>query len=162
MRAQALEYYRDRKAALAECEATIHHHIPQHHAKLVEDKAFLLFREMCRDAGFGDSELFHLQISGVALTGDSCECNLFPPDDGVPAMSDEQLMRSSKWTRRMIAGKRLVGDEADEITKRVWSVTLEEVQKRLAGRPFDQGEHCREIWPFVCSVPSLWLTRPNQ
>jgi len=101
MRAQALEYYRDRKAALAECEATIHHHIPQHRAKLFEDKAFLLFREMCRDAGIGDSELFHLQISGVALTGDSCECNLFPPDDGVPAMSDEQLMRSSKWTRRM-------------------------------------------------------------
>lgn len=162
MRMQALEYYRDRKAALAECEARIHHHLPQHRAKLVEDKAFLLFREMCNDSGIGDSNLFHLQISGAALTGDSCECNLFPPDDGEPAMSDEQLMRSSKWTKRMIAGKKPVGAEADEITKRVWNITLEEAQKGWLEGPLTEESIVEKYGPLFVASPRFGLVQSDK
>ena len=49
---------------------------------------FLLFREMCVDAGIDDPELCDLLVNGTPLVGKSGSSNLFEAEDNIPAMSD--------------------------------------------------------------------------
>ena len=72
---------------------------------VIADKRCLLVQRMADDAGVGDPGLANLMLTGVKLTGVGGYSPLFEPLDDAPALDDRQLMKSSRWSRRMILGK---------------------------------------------------------
>lgn len=70
----------------------------------MQDKQILLFQEMCEDAGIHDGCWGQLLLGGAPLTGHSGRSSMFEDDSNEPAMTVQQLMKSSRWSRRMFSG----------------------------------------------------------
>ena len=121
-RRKQLSYYKARAYDLAAREQSIHDGMTPQRATLVQDKKFLLFQEMCVDAGVIDDGILDLQVLGTALVGTSGSSNLFESEDNLPAMSPEQLMKSSRWSRKMLQGRTAVGNgDIAEVSNDIWS-----------------------------------------
>ena len=61
----------------------------------------LLFKRMMKDAGYNDPELANLLVAGISLCGDAGDCADFPERRTEQRISIEQLMMSSRWTRKI-------------------------------------------------------------
>ena len=143
-----IDYYTNRKAELSDTEAVIHDALPPHRRRLVEDKAFFRFREMCFDAGIDDPELCDLQVNGTPLTGSS---NSFEAEDNIPAMSDVQFMKSSRWSRKMLSGRKNQGVADPHVEAEIWKGALEESEKGWLNGPMSEQEVIDKYGPlFVC------------
>ena len=98
-------YYEQRKQQLESREKELHAALPEHREIVVRDKQILLFQEMCEDAGIHDGCWGQLLLGGASLTGHSGRSSMFEDDLNEPAMSAQQLMKSSRWSRRMLLGR---------------------------------------------------------
>lgn len=106
--------------------------------RLIHDKQILLFRRLCEDAGVDDPGLSDLLINGVKLTGQAEETGQFETLIVEPTMSDVQLMKSSKWTRRKIMSGRNDGSPQD-VRSHIWQEALKETEKGWLSGPFSEG-----------------------
>ena len=80
--------------------------------------------------------MLDLQLAGTAFTGASGPTQLFQTSDSPgPAMTDEQLMRSSRWSRKMIAGRKFMSEDT-ELAEEVWASTISEVQRGWLEGPY--------------------------
>ena len=71
------------------------------------------------------------------MTGISGDTGLFPPaNESGPAMDEVQLMRSSRWSRKMIAAKDTNMSDPD-LNRDVWDITMEEVKRGWLQGPLD-------------------------
>ena len=84
---------------------------------VVAGKRFLLFEEMCRDAGITDEGLQCLQLNR-APTG------LFRSDETEAAVTEVQLMKSARWSRRKILGEKRGDPQSAEVRAAVWEITM--------------------------------------
>lgn len=147
----SLEYYKQRAAALQEEENLIHRQLDEDRQRIVEGKRFLLFEEMCKDAGILGENLHHLQLAGVNLTGEDGNTGLFTKQVQKPAMTVVQLKKSSKWSRNMIL-KRKKEQTTTEVRQAVWDTTLGEVERGWLQGPLTEQQVRQRLGPlFVAS-----------
>ena len=101
-RAKLFRHYEEVLLNFENAERRIHASLDGDRERLVRDKKFLLFQQMCLDAGVEDTTVHELLFTRVKLAGVGEDSGQFEKDQKEPAMSNVQLMRSSKWTRRKI------------------------------------------------------------
>ena len=143
----ALEYYKQRAVDLQSAEDDLHHQLDEDRQRIVRGKKFLLFEEMCKDAGIEGENLHHLQLAGVSLTGEDAFTKLFAHCPQKPAMSVPQLMKSSKWSRNMILKKKK--DQVGEAVRQaVWDTTLGEVNKGWLQGPLNEQQVKMRLGPL--------------
>ena len=160
-RQEALDYFAARKAQLSFQEAEIHAHLDEASAKIVEDKSFLLFQEMCQAAGIVDDDLATMQIVGSALHGKSCSCSLFQAEENEPAMTTEQLMKSSKWSRPMLLSRSNSSVDAATV-EAVWRVTLDEVSRGWLEGPLTEAEVQAKFGTLFVASPRFGLHQSDK
>eukprot|EP00435_Cladocopium_sp_Y103_P039589 s268_g10.t1 len=146
-REQAFQYYEELKISLEQEEQCIHECLPTEREKVLRQKRFKLFEAMCFDAGIDieDSGL-DLLLAGVPLTGKGPACAFFDEEHGEPALTEEQLMRSSRWSRRRVLG-RASSSASVEIRDEVWRLALEEQQQGWLLGPFTEAELASDLGP---------------
>ena len=157
-----IDYYASRKAELSEAEAVIHGALHPRRRRLVEDKAFILFREMCVDAGIDDPELCDLLVNGTPLVGKSGSSNLFEAEDNIPAMSDVQLMKSSRWSRKMLSGRKTHGAADPHVEAEIWKGALEESEKGWLCGPMTEQEVIDKYGPLFVASPRFGLQQTDK
>ncbi len=118
----ALQYYAERKRSLAADESAIHQSMDPSREEIVSDKAFLLFNEMCRDAGIQDEGLLDLQVLGTPLAGVSGTSSLFEEVSAQPSLAVDQLMKSSRWSRKMLFGRNLQQSTSKAVEEEIWKL----------------------------------------
>lgn len=160
-RDQVLGHYRRRKQELESHELSIHEALQPHRERVVAGKNFLLFDEMCKDAGVVDHGLLDLMVSGAPLIGESGVSNLFELEDNLPAMSPAQLMKSSRWSRRMLAG-RCSNSQTDEVGRAVWQVTMDEVSKGWLEGPLSEAQVTSRLGPLFVASPRFGLVQSDK
>ena len=160
-REETMKYYSLRKLELSDAEASIHEAMPPHRRKLVEGKAFLLFGEMCEAAGITDPDLRDLQVLGTSLLGRSGCSSLFESEDNDPAMTVDQVMKSSRWSRRMLLG-RSSQSQNGEVEAQVWQGALEEVQRGWLQGPFTEGQVVERLGPLFVASPRFGLQQSDK
>lgn len=150
-RNDTFEYYERLAMELQPAEDLIHSKLKPHAEKILQSKKFLLLQRMADDAGVGDSGLAELMHNGVKLTGMGGASQLFESEEGQPALSDIQLMKSAKWNRSRILGKTSQEGSAD--TRRdVWLGAQEECTKGWLDGPFTREQLKELVGPlFVVS-----------
>ncbi|CAL1130530.1 unnamed protein product [Cladocopium goreaui] len=146
-----LDYYEQRAEVLQHDESLLHDQLDHARSQIVDGKRFLLFEEMCRDVGIIGEDLRLLQLRGVPLTGVDGPTQLFRPEPLKPALTERQLMKSSKWSRKMIMKKTAESPDPD-VRSAVWKITMEEVERGWLQGPFDESQVRNMLGPlFVCS-----------
>ena len=90
-------HYEARRAALEVEELRIHEQMRPEREKIMREKRFLLFFEMCEDAGIKDTQLRQDYISGGALVGKAYESPLFEAKHADATMSVERVTKSANW-----------------------------------------------------------------
>lgn len=161
-RREALSHYAKRAVALQLEEDKLHEQLPEHRQKLVADKRTLLLAEMCRDAGVPDNGLLELQLAGTPLTGVSGSTGLFEDAEACqPAMDDVQLMKSSRWSRKMVAGRE--SNTMDmELNKDVWEITMKEVEKGWLQGPLSDSQVKSLVGPLYVVSPRFGLRQSDK
>ena len=150
-RESVFAHYERLADALADDEAAIHASMDPFRERLVRDKKLLLFKHMCKDAGIEDDFLVDLLVNGVKLTGVGALTSQFELDRKEPAMTEEQLMKSTRWTRRKVLGSNSSTPDA-AVAKEVWEGTCDEVSRGWLSGPFSPSEVQKQLGPlFVAS-----------
>eukprot|EP00435_Cladocopium_sp_Y103_P019275 s793_g4.t1 len=161
-RAATFQYYESRAATLQDLEDIYHRSMKPHRAALVEKKKFLLLVEMCRDAGVDDPGLFDLLFSGASLIGKSGASNLFDKEDSEPAMTAEQLMKSSRWSRKVVKARVSSSSSDAALTSEVWKITEEEVSKGWLQGPLQEQEVQHLLGPLFVASPRFGLVQTDK
>ena len=85
------------------------------------------------------------------MTGRGDATGQFPAEERQRTLTDEQLTRSSRWTRRMILGKP-VNFQSEQVRKEVWEGALQEVERGWMSGPLEEEEVRQWLGPlFVVS-----------
>ncbi len=143
--------YERMASELADREAVLHSHLDPYKQMILKKKRLLLFERMCIDAGVQDEGLTELMVAGVKMTGRGADTGQFPQEERPRTLSDEQLMRSSRWTRRMIMGKP-VNFQSDHVRREVWEGALQEVERGWLTGPLEEEDVRQWLGPlFVVS-----------
>ena len=151
-----LAYYEERAKELRAAEDVLHENIPPHRKALIAEKRALLFADMCQDAGVPDSGLLDLQLGGTPLSGISGATGLFPEAHQKPAMDDSQLMKSSRWSRKMVSG-RDHGAMDKELSSEVWNITMSEVEKGWLQGPMTHDQVREALGPLYIVSPRFGI-----
>lgn len=161
-RCETLAYYEDRAVALQAAEDALHRSLPADRARVLEGKRLLLFRGMCGDAGVEEAkDLLELQLLGTPLTGKSAPTKLYAEDELEPAISDEQLMKSSKWSRPMVMSKTGDRDQHPSASD-VWDVTTQEVERGWLAGPFTEEEMPSKHGPLFVASPRFGVVQSDK
>ena len=137
------QHYESLRDSLAHEEKLIHAGLPPDREKILKKKSFKLFEAMCADAGIEDTGL-DLLVAGVPLIGKGPTCSLFEAEDNCAALTSEQLMKSSKWSRPRVLGKSRSGAPG-AVRDEVWRLATEEVQRGWLIGPRTEGELSLEL-----------------
>eukprot|EP00438_Fugacium_kawagutii_P026669 Skav231876 [mRNA] locus=scaffold54:141135:141833:- [translate_table: standard] len=163
LRRQAtLAKYKAKAEELERQEDEIHSNLPTDRARILEGKRLLLFKLMCQDAGIEEAgDLMELQLVGTPLTGKSAPTTLFEEDTSEPALTEEQLMESSRWSRPMLKSR---GVESAGLASQseVWDVTLQETEKGWLDGPHTEEEMRRRHGPLFISSPRFGLVQNDK
>ena len=155
-------YYERRRQQLEVREREVHNALPEHREKVVQGKQSFLFQELCEDAGIHGENLGRLLLGGASLTGHSGRSGMFEDEDNEPAISVLQLMKSSRWSRRMLLGRGSQSAEDEEVSQAIWDVTLEEVSKGWLQGPYNE-EQIRELCgPLFVASPRFGLVQADK
>ena len=150
-RDKMFEHYEKIRDDILPSEDMLHLAIDPSREKLIHDKQVLLFRRLCEDAGVDDPGLTDILVNGVKLTGQADETSQFESLKLEPTMTDIQLMKSSRWTRKKILSKERVGSTTD-VRKHLWQEALTEVDKGWLSGPHSEYELEAMLGPrFVVS-----------
>lgn len=162
-RQKQMAYYEARACELAAREQALHDGMPPSRAVLVKDKRFLLFQEMCVDAGVDDEGILDLQVLGTPLVGRSGTSSLFETEENSPAMTPEQLMKSSRWSRKMLLGRSMAGSgDIAEVASDIWNGALEEVEKGWLQGPFTEDQVVDLLGPLFVASPRFGLKQSDK
>ena len=113
---------------------------------MLEGKRLLLFSEMCRDAGVRDEALLDHLTSGLPLVGRGADTPEFPGQSRPPALSTKQARASARWIRAAAEAKCVAPDD-DELARKVWAKTEEEVSSGWLVGPFSIDDLLRRVGP---------------
>ena len=151
MRNEAFDFYESLGARLEAEEQALHAGLDANRASILNGKKLLIFDRLCKDAGVEDQALLALMLNGTRLTGEAGYTGLFSTEVTSAAMSECQLMQSSKWTRRKILGKGLKTSDI-EVRHIVWENALSERDKGWLRGPYTEEQLKQELGPlFVIS-----------
>ena len=134
-RAEIFQHYEAVKDQLRPQECALHDAMGPLRERLVRNKQFLLFQHMAQDAGVCDDGLLDLLLNGVKLVGQAGPTGQFEEQVNPPAMSILQLMRSARWSQKMIMGRGATKQDA-EVRQNIWEGALEEVEKGWLSGPY--------------------------
>ena len=105
-----------------------------------------------------DDSLLEDLLAGFSLIGQSGCSSLFLEEDTLPAMSREQLMKSSRWSRKMVAAKGMDSHaEGLNVVEETWATTMDEVQRGWLQGPFSQDEIRQRLGPLFVASPRFGL-----
>lgn len=147
LREAAFQYYEQLDRMLSDQEQRIHQSMDEGREALVRNKKFLLFRQMCIDAGVEDDGLLDLRVNGVKLTGLGEPTGIFPEEVLPPAISDVQLMKSSRWNRKALMSKSY--DSPSHVSEAIWEAALEEEAKGWLSGPFTADVLKEKLGPLL-------------
>ena len=156
------EYYGFRAECLQEEEERLHAALDDDRRRIVEGKRFLLFEEMCNDAGIVGEDLTQLQLNGTSLVGQDVHTSLFREEKLPPAMSEEQLLKSSRWSRRKVLGAKKGDQQPEEVRRAVWQITMDEVEKGWLQGPFTESELIEKLGPLFVASKRFGLQQPDK
>ena len=149
-RQKLFDHYEALKASFSDMERQLHSTLDLDRERIVADKQVLLFQRMCKDAGIEDESVHDILLNGLKLTGVGDSTDLFEPDLKEPAMSNVQLMKSTRWTRKKILERK--SNEDAEVISEVWAGAMDEVQRGWLSGPFSEEQLCDYLGPmFVVS-----------
>lgn len=145
-RKKTLEHYKLVADGLSREETRLHSAVDADREALIHDKKILLFQRMCQDACVQDDDLCDLIVNGIKLAGQGEDSLQFETDVKPAAMSNIDLLRSSKWK---ILG-RSNSAVSDEVKLHVWQGALEEVEKGWLSGPFSESQLCERLGSILC------------
>lgn len=149
IRKEFFDHYTQMAENLQSDESAIHSSLDPQHERILKDKRLLLFKQMCQDAMVEDDGLLELMVSGVKLTGQAEPSGQFETEVKPPALSNVQLMKSSKWTKhRVLAASRTTGNKPDEVQSQIWSGALEEVERGWLSGPYSEAQLADMLGPL--------------
>lgn len=117
---------------------------------------------MCIDAGIDDPGLCDLQVNGTPLTGKSGKSNLFEDEDNIPAMSDVQLMKSSRWSRKMLSKRKSQIATDLCVEAEIWKGALEESEKGWLNGPMSEQEVADKYGSLFVASPRFGLRQSDK
>ena len=147
IRSEMFAHYENVKAELHSEESRLHQAMDPEREKLIANKCVLLFERMARDAGVDDDGLAALLYHGISLVGQGGPTGQFPEESVPPAMTADQLMRSAKWSRHMVLGKKSAV-QASHIREAVWKGTMEDVDRGWLTGPVTHEELVGKFGPL--------------
>eukprot|EP00438_Fugacium_kawagutii_P011611 Skav216067 [mRNA] locus=scaffold389:28036:29832:+ [translate_table: standard] len=160
-REQTFKHYERLAESLRETESSLHDAMDADREQIVHDKQFLLYKHMCRDAGVGDDFLSDLMMHGVSLTGVGPKTQQFEDDAKKPAISEVQLMRSSRWTRPKLLGSQ-AGVQEIETRRELWQRAMDEVGKGWLRGPLTEAQVAGQLGPLFVVSRRFGLTQSDK
>lgn len=113
----------------------------------MKDKKSLLFKQMCIDAEVQDDDLLDTLVTGVKLTGQGEPSGQFEEDIRTPSLTNEQLMRTTRWSRKAVMKKQSTSASAT-VRQTIWDGALEEVEKGWLTGPLTEEEAKQLLGPL--------------
>ena len=142
----AFEAFEKRVKETKEQDDNIRAAMSPERAHITKDRAFTVFREMCKAAGVQDKWLHELHVVGSEFTGVAKDSEEFASQAKPAPMSTEQVQGASKWTRRR-ALDQPVPSTPSELDIAVWRKTEEEIAEKWLRGPVSEKELLDEFGP---------------
>ena len=149
-RTKTLEHYRSRAQELQQREDDLKKQMHPCVRKVMGPKRILLMKEMMLDAGLDPGPLVNHLVGGFGITGMLPETGLFRPDFAPPAITMQDLWRSSKWAQQQITST--VKSSGPEVDRIVTDETRAEVAKGWLEGPYTRDQLSELLGP--CWVPN--------
>ena len=106
-----------------------------------------MFAKLCKDAGVDDPLLVRHLLQGIQLVGETVDSKEFPAQRKEAHLSVEQVMRAARWTRQAAKAK-TKKENQDELEKKVWEKSEEEIHKGWLRGPFTDEQLKKELGPL--------------
>ncbi|CAE7206607.1 unnamed protein product [Symbiodinium sp. CCMP2592] len=116
------------RSDLSESQEVCKKEWPIHVAQVLDEKPTLLMDELLTQHDFPDRHLVKHMTQGFRLTGWVCRSGLFPFDPKPPASTLQSQLSMAK-SRNTATLTKLSKQAPDEVSRRAWAETLEEVDK---------------------------------
>ncbi|CAE7245150.1 unnamed protein product [Symbiodinium sp. CCMP2592] len=116
------------RSNLSESQEVCKKEWPIHVAQVLDEKPTLLMDELLTQHDFPDRHLVKHMTQGFRLTGWVCRSGLFPFDPKPPASTLQSQLSMAK-SRNTATLTKLSKQAPDEVSRRAWAETLEEVDK---------------------------------
>ncbi|CAE7225469.1 unnamed protein product [Symbiodinium sp. CCMP2592] len=116
------------RSDLSESQEVCKKEWPIHVAQVLDEKPTLLMDELLTQHDFPDRHLVKHMTQGFRLTGWVCRSGLFPFDPKPPASTLKSQLSMAK-SRNTATLTKLSKQAPDEVSRRAWAETLEEVDK---------------------------------
>lgn len=146
-RTLAIKKWTTRAAELQSAEDALHAKLPKRMQLILKGKRLLLMKEMLASIGYPDVSLVEDILAGFRLTGLVDDSKAFQPKFRPPAMSEDDLMKSARWTRHALLGSiRSSGDP--DLDKRLYEKVLEEEKAGWIAGPFSEEQLNKMLGPL--------------
>ena len=110
-------------------ERALHGKIPAHLRGLVGDKKFLLISKLAHGIGWQDTDIHKEMVEGFRLVGAGTKSGVFKPEVKPAMLSEEELMKKSKFIRPLILGK-IANTKAPDYLDELHAITREEAGEK--------------------------------
>eukprot|EP00973_Karenia_brevis_P047388 6578610-Karenia_brevis.AAC.1 len=147
-RDSTLEHYRRRKEELQVKEDVLKAAMDEDVRLIMLPKSLILFKEMMKDAGYDDAELFQDMVGGFPLVGTMTDTGNFEKRKSENATPIRELLQNTKWIRaRAASWSGGCGDP--ELDRKVYEATMDEVDKGWLCGPVEArqlDEKHKKLW----------------
>ena len=117
--------------------------LPKHMQEVLTGKRVLLWEQLLKEQGYQDLAVINFMKNGVDLVGEHEASPLFPSQMVRAVTSPGLLAKSSVWRNHSFAAAPIHQDEPD-LTKKLYEVTLDEVQRGFLKGPYESLEAIKE------------------
>ena len=137
-RVKRLRWLKRRAAELAPRELEFHRAMEPKVAEILQGKSLLLFDEVLRQVGYGDTNLVHDIAVGLPITGQGRDTGCFQPEFKPAQLTQDDLWKIAKYSQEEVKSKipphmakrevQVDGRPVD-VAQEVWASTISEVEK---------------------------------
>ena len=137
-RVKRLRWLKRRAAELAPRELEFHRAMEPKVAEILQGKSLLLFDEVLRQVGYGDTNLAHDIAVGLPITGQGRDTGCFQPEFKPAQLTQDDLWKIAKYSQEEVKSKipphmakrevQVDGRPVD-VAQEVWASTISEVEK---------------------------------
>ena len=137
-RVKRLRWLKRRAAELAPRELEFHRAMEPKVAEILQGKSLLLFDEVLKQVGYGDTNLVHDIAVGLPITGQGRDTGCFQPEFKPAQLTQDDLWKIAKYSQEEVKlkipphmAKREVQVDGRpvDVAQEVWASTISEVEK---------------------------------
>ena len=170
-RVEALKWIKQRARALEPEEKKLHDAMPEHRARVVQNKKFLLLKELIEEVGHEDKGLFLDLVSGMKITGNAEPTGEFAVDFKPAQLESRDLWQVAKFSQAEVVRRvpphmnpkpvTLKGKEVN-IAEEVWQTTMREVERGWLEGPLTAEQVSSRVGPLWTPSRRFGIVQGNK